>query len=96
MTQYPLYRRLGGPHGQCRWVQKSWPPPGLDPQTLQLIVSHCIDYAIPAQGCDVFCYNIVCTHGITICIIILSPCWLHFFFGRTCVPIHFMEMCEYI
>jgi len=34
-TQYPLYRRLGGPQGQSGWVQKIWPPPGFDPQTTQ-------------------------------------------------------------
>jgi len=34
-TQYPLYRRLGGPQGRSRWVQKILPPPRFDPQTVQ-------------------------------------------------------------
>ena len=28
-TWYPLYRRLGGPHGQSGWVQKISPPTGI-------------------------------------------------------------------
>jgi len=35
-TQYPLYRRLGGPQGQSGQVQKISPPPGFDPRTVQL------------------------------------------------------------
>jgi rRNA maturation protein Nop10 len=31
-TRYPLYRRLGGPHGRCGHVRKISPPPGFDPQ----------------------------------------------------------------
>ena len=27
-TQYPLYKWLGGPQGQSRWVPKISPPPG--------------------------------------------------------------------
>jgi hypothetical protein len=26
---YPFYRRLGGPHGQSRWIQKISPPTGI-------------------------------------------------------------------
>jgi hypothetical protein len=31
-TWYPLYRRLGGPHGQTGQVWKILPPSGFDPQ----------------------------------------------------------------
>ena len=33
-TQYPLYRRLGGPQGQSGRVWKISPPPGFDPWTV--------------------------------------------------------------
>jgi hypothetical protein len=36
-TQYPLYRRLGGPQGLSGWVQKISPPPGFDPGAFHLI-----------------------------------------------------------
>jgi len=44
-TRNPLYRRLGGPQGQSGQVQKILPPPGFNPQTVQLIASHCTDWA---------------------------------------------------
>jgi hypothetical protein len=34
-TQYPLYRRLGGPQGRSGRVRKISPPPGFDPLTVQ-------------------------------------------------------------
>jgi hypothetical protein len=48
-TQYPLYRRLGGPQGQYGWVCKIWAPPGFNPQTVQPVASHYTDRAIAAQ-----------------------------------------------
>ena len=39
-TGYPLYRRLGGPHGLSGWVRKISPPPGFDPSTVQPVASH--------------------------------------------------------
>jgi hypothetical protein len=51
-TRHPLYRRLGGPQGWSRRVQKISPPPGLffpeylDPQTVQLVVSNYTDWTI--------------------------------------------------
>jgi hypothetical protein len=42
-TQYPLYRRLGGPQGRSGWVQKISPPHGFDPWTAQEVVSRYID-----------------------------------------------------
>jgi hypothetical protein len=38
-TQYPLYRRLGGPHGQYERVWKISPAPGFDPRTVQPVES---------------------------------------------------------
>ena len=49
MAQHPLYRRLGGPQGQSGWVQKIWPPPGFDPQTVQPVASRYTDCSIPAH-----------------------------------------------
>jgi len=34
-TRYPLYRRLGGPHGRSGQVRKIFPPPGFDHQTVE-------------------------------------------------------------
>ena len=47
-TRYPLYRRLGGTHGRSGRVQKILPPPGFDPQTVQLVASRYTDCATPA------------------------------------------------
>ena len=39
MTQYALYRRLGGPQGQSGRVQKiASPPPGFDHSIVQLYI----------------------------------------------------------
>ena len=48
-TQYSLYRRLGGPQGQSGQVRKILPPLGFDPLTVQPVVSHYTDWAIPAH-----------------------------------------------
>jgi hypothetical protein len=53
MTRYPLYRRLGGPQGRSGQVLKISPPPGFDPQTVQLVASRYTGCAIPAY----FVYN---------------------------------------
>jgi hypothetical protein len=45
-TQYPLYSRLGGPHGWSGQVRKISPPPGFDTQTIQPIGSRCTDYKV--------------------------------------------------
>jgi hypothetical protein len=46
MTQYPLYRRLGGPQGRSGRVLNISPPPGFDPRTVQPVASRYIDWAI--------------------------------------------------
>jgi hypothetical protein len=48
-TQYPLYRRLGGPQVLSGWVQKILSQQGFDSQTVQPVASRYIDYAIPAH-----------------------------------------------
>jgi hypothetical protein len=48
-TRYPLYRRLGGPHGRSGRVRKISLPPGFDPRTVQPVASHYTDCAIPAH-----------------------------------------------
>ena len=49
-TQYPIYRRLGGPHGRSGRVQKISPPPGLDSLTVQPVAGRYTDYDIPARS----------------------------------------------
>jgi hypothetical protein len=48
MAQYPLYRRLGVPHGHSGHMWKIVPPPGFDPQTVQPVASSYTSCAIPA------------------------------------------------
>jgi hypothetical protein len=36
-TRYPMYRRMGGPHGGPGWVQKISPSPGFDLRTIQAV-----------------------------------------------------------
>ena len=38
-TQYPLYRRLGGPQSRSGRVRNISPPPGFDPRTVQPVAS---------------------------------------------------------
>ena len=47
-TQYPLYRRLGGPQGRSGRVRKISHPPGFDPRTVQLVASRYTVWAILA------------------------------------------------
>jgi hypothetical protein len=47
-THYPLYRRLGGPHGRSGRVRKISPPPEFDPRIFQPVGSRYTDCAIPA------------------------------------------------
>ena len=42
-TQYPLYRRLGGPQGRSGQVRKISPPQRLDPRTVQPVASRYTD-----------------------------------------------------
>ena len=49
-TQYPLYRRLGGPQDRSGRVRKISPPPGFDPRTVQPVASRYTDWAIPAAN----------------------------------------------
>jgi len=38
-TQYPLFRKLGGPQGRFGEVRKILPQPGFDPRTVQPVAS---------------------------------------------------------
>jgi hypothetical protein len=38
-TRYPLYRRLGGPRAGLGVCEKSRPPPGFDPRSVEAVVS---------------------------------------------------------
>jgi hypothetical protein len=49
-TRYPLYRRLGGPHGRNGRVWKISFSPGFDPRTVQPVASWHNDYDIPAHS----------------------------------------------
>ena len=49
-TQYPLYRRLGGPQGRSELVRKISPPQEFDPRTVQPVASRYTDWAIPAHS----------------------------------------------
>jgi len=48
-TRYLLYRRLGGPQGWSAQVQKTLPPLGFDPRTIQPVASCYTDCAFPAH-----------------------------------------------
>ena len=50
-TQYPLYRRLGGPQGQSGQVRKISPPPGFDPQTVHPVAICYTNYATQHMEC---------------------------------------------
>jgi hypothetical protein len=70
-TQYPLYRRLGGPQGQPGRLWKISPPPGFDPRTAQPVASLYTDWAIPAhmhalEG-RLFLFATVCTPALRNC-----------------------------
>ena len=39
-TQYPLYRRLGGPQSRCGQVRNISPQPGFDPRNVQSVASN--------------------------------------------------------
>ena len=59
-TQYPLYRRLGGPQGQSRQVRKISPPPGFDPSTVQPVASCYADWATRPTSLIIAIWNPNC------------------------------------
>jgi hypothetical protein len=48
-TQYPLYRRLGGPQGQSGRLRNISPAPGFDPRTFQPVASRYTDCTIASK-----------------------------------------------
>jgi hypothetical protein len=49
MTQYPLYKRLGGPQGPSGWVGKISSTPGFNPQITHSVASRYTAHSIPAR-----------------------------------------------
>jgi hypothetical protein len=59
-TRYPLYRRRDGPQGRSGRVRKTWPPPGFDPRTVQLVASRYTDWAIrPTHGMYILIHDVI-------------------------------------
>ena len=86
VTQYPLYRRLGGPQGRSGRVLKISLPPGFDPRTVQLVTSRYTDWAIAAHTLDYMWQSFLCmktsrykSNGRNMCgqIVILFYCILY-------------------
>ena len=48
-TRYPLYSRLGGPHGRSGWVKKILPPVGFNPHIVLSTASRYTDLVILAH-----------------------------------------------
>ena len=49
-TQYPFYRRLGGPQARSGQAPKISSPPGFDPWTVQSVASRCTNWATRPTG----------------------------------------------
>jgi hypothetical protein len=70
-TQYPLYRRLGGPKGLSGQLQKILPSPAFSLLTIQPIVNCCTYGAVPCIS--LMCYKIWnCNTKPIICLIIVG------------------------
>jgi len=52
-TQYPLYRRLGGPKGRAGRLWKTSPPVGIETRTDQPVSSRYTNYAMPAAVMEI-------------------------------------------
>jgi hypothetical protein len=50
-TRYPLYRRVGGPHGRSGQVWKISPPLGFDPWIVQPVASRYTNWATQPTTC---------------------------------------------
>ena len=48
-TQYPLYKRLGGPRDRSGWERKISPPPGFDPRPVQSVASRYTELSRPTK-----------------------------------------------
>jgi hypothetical protein len=64
-TQYPVYRRLGGPQGQSGQVQKISPPPRFNPRTVQPTASRYTNWGILAWWRHTVWY--ILFHSIAMC-----------------------------
>jgi len=72
---YLLYMRLGGYLGQSGCIQKTVPPLGFEPQTIESVVSHYVDYAILALEC--YCSRFFILHLFSVPLLIFIPPLLH-------------------
>ena len=61
-TQYPLYRKLGGPQGGSGRVGKILPPSGFDPRTVQPVPTRYTDWATRPTLKKKVC-KLKCIHG---------------------------------
>jgi hypothetical protein len=61
-TQYPLYRRLGGPQGQSGSAKKISPTPGFDPRTVQPVAGrYQTTMSLPCEfRTDRYCSRDIC------------------------------------
>ena len=57
-TRYPLYMRLGRPHGRSERLRNISPPSGFDPRTVHPVASRCTDWAIVARNVCVICFEV--------------------------------------
>ena len=64
-TQYPSYRRLGGPRGRSGEVRNISPSPGFDPRTLLPVASRYTDGAIPVHNKLQYQLKLIKTPSIT-------------------------------
>ena len=74
-TLYPLYRKLGGPHGRSGRVRKISPLPGFDPQTVHSVASRYTDWAIAAHP-ELFVLEIKIKDAVYIYIYVLETHFL--------------------
>jgi hypothetical protein len=85
---YPLYRRLGGPHGRSGRVRKISPPPRFEPQTFQPITNRYTGWAIAAH-----LYRLVGKYSVMI-LLLLCHCHIwHYFNFWYDVFIIWVEFC---
>jgi hypothetical protein len=85
-TQYPLYRRLGGPQGRSGQVRKISPPPGFDRRTVQPVASRYTDLL------SVYCRHISHKTSLSILVIIITFKYIK----KTCSHAHTVYVWQHI
>ena len=68
-TQYPLYKRLGGPQSRSGRMRKNSPPPGFDPRTVQSVARRYTDRALADHskpiGVRIWYFNRMWKNGVS-------------------------------